>query len=52
MESLKMVNLKGKVNYTLQVEIIILVNLNLTKKMEGGYINGQENNQIYIKVSL
>ena len=51
MDNLKMDNLKDKVNYILLVEIIILGSLNLIKKMEEGYISGQENNQTYIKVS-
>lgn len=52
MVNLRMANFKEWDSFTLQVEIIILVNLNSTKKMEEGYISGRENSQIFIKENL
>lgn len=51
-ESLKTASLKVWESYISPVEIIILVNLSSIKKMEEAYINGQANNQIFMKDSL
>ena len=52
MDSLKMDNLKVLASYIFQAGTIILGNLNLIKKMEEVYINGQGNSQIFMKASL
>lgn len=52
MDSLKMDNLKVWANYIFRAGTIILDNLNLIKKMEEVYINGQGNSQIFMKASL
>lgn len=51
MENLKMDSLKVWENYILPAGTIISESLNLIRKMEGVYINGQESSQIYMKES-
>ena len=48
----KMDNFKDQDNYISIVVIITQDNLNLIRKMEEDYINGQENNLIYMKDNL